>query len=78
LEETDMSREKRPESRPELSSAEVQERVWRQPGGEELALREAETGTDADVDNQSDKVAEETPPQNLRRISDPRIEPKPD
>lgn len=68
-----MPREKRPDERPELSPAEVQDRVWRQPGGDELALREAKTGTDADVDNQSDKVAEETPPENLRRISDPHI-----
>jgi hypothetical protein len=71
-----MAHEKRPEQRPELSSKEVQERLWGQPGGEELALREAKTGTDADVDNQSDKVAEETPPENLKRISDPHIDPK--
>lgn len=71
-----MPREKRPEERPELSSDEVQERVWRQPGGDELALREAKTGTDADVDNQSDKVEEEVPPENLKRISDPHIKAK--
>ncbi len=71
-----MSREKRPEERPELSPAQVQERVWREPGGEELALREAKTGSDADVDNQSDAVAAETPAENLRRISDPRIRDK--
>jgi hypothetical protein len=71
-----MPREKRPEDRPELSPDQVQDRVWRQPGGEELALREARTGSDADVDNQGDRVAEETPRENLRRISDPHIEPK--
>jgi hypothetical protein len=54
----------------------VQERLWRHPGGDELALREAKTGADADVDNQSHKVAEETPPDNLKRISDPHIETK--
>ena len=71
-----MPREKRPEARPELSPEEVQERVWSEPGGEELALREAKTGVDADVDNQSQQVEDETPPENLRRISDPSLNAK--
>ena len=62
------------DDRPELSPEEVQERVWSNPGGEELALREAKTGTDADVDNQSDAVARETPGDTIKRISDPHID----
>jgi hypothetical protein len=71
-----MPPEKRPEDRPELSPGEVQDRVARQPGGEEMALRASKTGTNSDVDSQSDAVAEETPPENIRRISDPHIKPK--
>jgi hypothetical protein len=65
---------KRPDTRLELSPSEVQDRVWSSPGGEELALREAKTGPDADVDNQSDLVARETPGDTVRRISDPALD----
>jgi hypothetical protein len=71
-----MPPEKRPETRPELSSAEVQDRVASQPGGEEMALRATKTGTNGDADSQSDAVAAEVPAENIRRISDPHIKPK--
>lgn len=58
---------------PQLSPEEVQDRVWSAPGGDENALREAKTGTDADVDNQGDLVSEETPSDTLKRISDPSL-----
>ena len=66
---------KKPADRPELSSDDVQERVWSRPGGEELALREAKTGAEADVDGQSEAVEQETPAENIRRISDPTLDP---
>lgn len=62
---------RRPPERPEMSPEEVQDRVWSHPGGDELALREAKTGVDADVDNRSEEVAEETPKRTLDKISDP-------
>lgn len=69
-----MPREKQPDTPPELSPAEVQDRVWREPGGDALAVRATKIGTNADGDDQSDAVAKETPSENLRRISDPHID----
>ena len=68
-----MAHEKRAAEHPKLSSQEVQQRLASEPGGEELALREAKAGTDADIDNQSDEVARETPGDTVRRISDPTL-----
>src|SRR5690606_37755168 len=64
--------ERRRDERPELAPRQVNERVASRPDGDERALQEARTGVDADIDNQSDAVARETPGDALKRLSDPR------
>ena len=58
----------------ELTPADLRKDVWSSNGsGEELALREATQGSEAETDGMSDLVAAETP-DTVRRISDPHIE----
>jgi hypothetical protein len=68
-----MAQEKGTAEHPKLSAQDVQRRLASEPGGEELALREAKAGTDADIDDQSDEVARETPGDTVQRISDPTL-----
>lgn len=56
-----------------VTPADLRKDMWSGNGsGEELALREAKHGSEADTDDMSDLVAAETS-ETVRRISDPHI-----
>ena len=57
----------------DLTPADLRKDVWSgNGGGEELAMREATQGSEADTDDMSDLVAAETP-DTVQQISDPHI-----
>jgi hypothetical protein len=61
------------ENNADLTPADLRKDVWGGTGsGEEVALREAMQGTEAETEDMSDLVAAETP-DTVRQISDPHI-----
>lgn len=49
--------------------------LWRDAGGEAEAARSAILGADGQTEGHTEETEAETPPENIRRISDPTLGP---